>query len=295
MHSLVLDGHSLSLAQIDAFLSAGADARVSVAPAAAERVRACAVFCEGLAQSETPHYGVNTGFGKFARTRIAPAEAGALQLNLVRSHATALGPALDDDLVRLIMMLRANSLVIGYSGVSMELVDLLLAMVNAGLAPAVPCYGSVGASGDLAPLAHIALALVGEGEGADGMPRTRRSQRRTEARKLRPKRLALIKHPVHVGVGGARCTAPLKTATAAALPSRLPGHRSRLRPRLHDLKGHPGQSRGGMQALGECGGGALDSTASRIRTRSAAFRRCWGRSRTPSRGWRPGSRARSTR
>ncbi|MCI0451374.1 MAG: aromatic amino acid lyase, partial [Candidatus Latescibacteria bacterium] len=162
MHPLVLDGHSLTLAQIDAFLSEGA--RVSVAPEALARVRACAGICERLAESDTPHYGINTGFGKFARTRVAPADARALQLNLVRSHATAMGPALDDDWVRLMMLMRANSLVIGNSGVSEELVNLLVAMVNAGIAPVVPCYGSVGASGDLAPLAHVSLALVGEGE-----------------------------------------------------------------------------------------------------------------------------------
>ena len=75
-----------------------------------------------------------------------------------------MGPALDDDLVLLMMLLRANSLVIGHSGVSVELVGLLVAMVNAGIAPVVPCYGSVGASGDLAPLAHVALGMLGEGE-----------------------------------------------------------------------------------------------------------------------------------
>ena len=132
MHSLVIDGHSLSLAHIDAFLST--DTRVSVAPDALARVRACAAFCEKLAEGEAPHYGINTGFGKLARTRIAPADLRALQLNLIRSHATAMGPALDDDLVRLMMLLRANSLVIGNSGVSEPLVTLLIELVNAGIA-----------------------------------------------------------------------------------------------------------------------------------------------------------------
>jgi len=262
MHSLVLDGHRLSLAQIDAFFAAGADIRVSVASTAAERVRACATFCEGLAESETPHYGVNTGFGKFARTRIAPAEAGMLQLNLVRSHATALGPALDDDLVRLIMVLRANSLVIGYSGVSMELVDLLLAMVNAGLAPVVPCYGSVGASGDLAPLAHIALALVGEGEVSARGRRMLATEALAAAGlkpvKLRPKEgLALINGTQFMSASAARdalrARQLLKTAMSAAALS-IEAYQATDRvfdPRLHDLKGHPGQSRvaAGMRKL----------------------------------------------
>jgi len=252
MQSLVLDGHSLTLAQIDAFLSNGA--RVSVSPEALERVRACASFCERLSESDTPHYGINTGFGKFARTRVAPADARALQLNLIRSHATAMGPALDDDLVRLMMLMRANSLVIGYSGVSIELVSLLVAMVNAGIAPVVPCYGSVGASGDLAPLAHMSLALVGEGDvsvkGKQMQARDALAQAGLKPIELRPKEgLALINGTQFMAAFAARdalrARRLLKTSMAAAALS-LEAYQATDRgfdARLHALKRHPGQAR----------------------------------------------------
>jgi histidine ammonia-lyase len=252
MQSLVLDGHSLSLSDIDVFLTEGA--RVSVSDAAWRRVRECASFCGHLAESDTPHYGINTGFGKFARTRVAPADAEALQLNLIRSHATAMGPALSDHTVLLMMLLRANSLVIGYSGVSEELVKLLVAMVNAGIAPVVPCYGSVGASGDLAPLAHVSLGLVGEGEvsvrGARMPARDALAKAGLKPARLRVKEgLALINGTQFMSAFAARDALRtrrlLKTAMAAAAPT-LEAFLATDRvfdARLHELKRHPGQAR----------------------------------------------------
>ncbi len=252
MQSLTLDGHSLSLAQIDAFLSGRVP--VSIAPAALERVRTCASFLEKIADSDAPHYGINTGFGKFARTRVAPADARALQLNLIRSHATASGPALEDDLVRLMMVLRANSLVIGHSGVSVELITLLVAMINAGIAPVVPCYGSVGASGDLAPLAHMSLALVGEGEvsvrGTRMSARDALSKAGLKPVELRPKEgLALINGTQFMAAFAARDVLRtrrlLKTSMAAASLSieAFQATDTVFDPRLHALKRHPGQAR----------------------------------------------------
>ena len=109
-------------------------------------------------------YGINTGFGALAETRIPEAQIVALQKNLVRSHACGVGPDLDAADVRAMMVLRAQVVAMGYSGVRTEVVDLLLALLNAGITPRVPAQGSVGASGDLAPLAHLALVLIGEGE-----------------------------------------------------------------------------------------------------------------------------------
>ena len=108
-------------------------------------------------------YGINTGFGRLARTRIAPDELAQLQLYIVRSHAAGVGEPLADSTVRLVMVLKAASLARGLSGVRPVVVERLLEMVNAGLLPRVPSQGSVGASGDLAPLAHLSLALIGEG------------------------------------------------------------------------------------------------------------------------------------
>ncbi len=109
-------------------------------------------------------YGVNTGFGALAETRISVADITALQRNLVRSHACGVGPDLGRAEVRAMMLLRAQVIAMGYSGVRPEVVELLLEMLNADVVPRVPAQGSVGASGDLAPLAHLALALIGEGE-----------------------------------------------------------------------------------------------------------------------------------
>jgi histidine ammonia-lyase len=113
-------------------------------------------------------YGVNTGFGALSETRISAADVRALQQNLVRSHATGVGPALSAGEVRGMMLLRAQVLALGHSGVRPELVDVLVAMLNADVTPRIPVQGSVGASGDLAPLAHLALAMIGEGEARRG-------------------------------------------------------------------------------------------------------------------------------
>ena len=109
-------------------------------------------------------YGVNTGVGLLANQRIATGELRQLQVNLVRSHAAGVGKLLDDSVVRLAMLLKINSLARGYSGVRLEVIETLIGMVNANIVPSVPSKGSVGASGDLAPLAHMTCAMIGEGE-----------------------------------------------------------------------------------------------------------------------------------
>src|SRR5690606_26798605 len=109
-------------------------------------------------------YGVNTGFGALAETRIAADQIRTLQRNLVRSHACGVGPELSVPAVRAMMALRAQTIALGYSGARAEVVELLVRMLERGVIPRVPSQGSVGASGDLAPLAHLALVLIGEGE-----------------------------------------------------------------------------------------------------------------------------------
>jgi histidine ammonia-lyase len=137
---------------------------VELAPEAAERMRASRAVIERVVADGATVYGVTTGFGDLANVRIAPEETAELQRNLVRSHAAGVGPPLDDEVVRAMLVLRANALAIGLSGVRVEVVELLIAMLNAAIHPAVPSRGSLGASGDLAPLAHLALVLIGEGE-----------------------------------------------------------------------------------------------------------------------------------
>ena len=127
-------------------------------------IRNSAALVQQAADGGAAVYGVNTGFGKLASTRIAKSDLAVLQLKLLRSHAVGVGEPLAENVVRLILLLKAASLARGYSGVREEVVDALLALYNLGICPVIPCQGSVGASGDLAPLAHLCLPLVGEGE-----------------------------------------------------------------------------------------------------------------------------------
>ena len=129
-----------------------------------------------LADSDEPAYGISTGFGSLAQTRIPAERRADLQRALVRSHAAGMGPPVEREVVRAMLFLRARSLAMGRSGARPLLAETMLAMLDAGLDPVVPEHGSLGASGDLAPLAHCALALIGEGEvlDADGERRSRR-------------------------------------------------------------------------------------------------------------------------
>jgi histidine ammonia-lyase len=159
---VVVDGESLSIEALEAV--ARSDAPVSVAPAAREAVRASRERIEEILESGEPVYGVNTGFGKMVTERIDAGDITALQENLLRSHAAGVGEPLDRELVRAVVVSRLNALVKGYSGVREAVVDQLVAMLNGGVHPVIPRRGSLGASGDLAPLAHLALVLIGEGQ-----------------------------------------------------------------------------------------------------------------------------------
>ena len=128
---------------------------------------------ERLAGSGTPAYGVSTGFGALAATYIPAERRRELQVSLIRSHAAGMGPVVEREVVRAMMLLRARSLAMGRSGARPAVAEHLLAMLNAGLTPTVHEYGSLGASGDLAPLAHVGLALIGEGEASIGAARMR--------------------------------------------------------------------------------------------------------------------------
>ncbi len=133
-------------------------------PQALPAIRASAAVVQRAAEGDAAVYGVNTGFGKLASTRISAADLATLQWNLIRSHSVGVGEPLAPAVVRLMLALKAASLARGFSGVRPEVIDTLLAVHNAGLVPYVPSQGSVGASGDLAPLSHMTLALMGEGE-----------------------------------------------------------------------------------------------------------------------------------
>jgi histidine ammonia-lyase len=159
--TVLLDGQSLTLGALEGLARGRGD--VALTPAAREAVaRARRVVDEAVARGSVV-YGVNTGFGNFADVVIPKDKLSELQLNLVRSHAAGVGDPLGEAETRALMVLRANTLAKGYSGIRPATLELLVAMINARVHPVIPSQGSVGASGDLAPLAHLALALVGEG------------------------------------------------------------------------------------------------------------------------------------
>jgi histidine ammonia-lyase len=171
---ILLDGASLTIDQLIAIADGGEP--VAIADEARERVRRSRAVVDRVARGDAPAYGINTGFGSFADVKIAPDALEELQLNLLRSHAAGLGDPLPVRAVRATMALRANVLAKGFSGISLETLDALLALLNKGVHPYVPSRGSVGASGDLAPLAHLALVLIGEGEASVGDADQRRNR-----------------------------------------------------------------------------------------------------------------------
>jgi histidine ammonia-lyase len=247
---VVLDGAHLTLEELE---SVARERRpVQVAPAARERVASARAVVDAAVAREDVVYGVTTGFGNFADVVIPRDKLRELQLNLVRSHAAGVGELLDVAETRALMLLRANVLAKGYSGVRPETLDLLVSMLNAGVHPAVPSQGSVGASGDLAPLAHLALALVGEG-ACLGTGRTVASAEALRAAGLQPvaleakEGLALINGTqLMAGVTGLALAEAWRLARTADVSGALTldalkGTDVAFDPRIHAARPHAGQ------------------------------------------------------
>jgi len=176
--SIALTGNDLTFEQL--YGVALRREKVSLAPHAVTRMQASRAVVDKLVESGETAYGINTGFGKLASVRISPEQVRQLQVNLVRSHASGVGTPLSEGETRAMMLLRANALAKGLSGIRPQVVETLCNMLNAGVHPVIPSQGSVGASGDLAPLAHLAHVVIGEGrasyqgqimEGSDAMRR----------------------------------------------------------------------------------------------------------------------------
>jgi histidine ammonia-lyase len=251
VEALELDGRHLTLEALEA---AALGARVGISAAARERVQRARDFVDRQFAAGDRIYGVTTGFGRLANIAVAPADAAELQLNLVRSHAAGTGAPLPIPVVRAAGVLRANSLSAGHSGVKPETLDLILGMLEHGVTPVVPSQGSVGASGDLAPLAHMTLALIGEGEcyyEGERMP----SAAALERAGLKPislgakEGLALVNGTqvmtavAALGVLRAeRLAAAADVVAAMSLEAYLASDRVFDR-RLNELRPHPGQER----------------------------------------------------
>ena len=252
-----LDGASLTLDDLVAI--AHSDVQVSLSDAARERVRAARVVVDQAAQRDTPAYGINTGFGNFADVRIAHDSLAELQLNLLRSHAAGVGEPLPIPVVRATMALRANVLAKGFSGIRIDTLELLLALLNHRVHPVVPSRGSVGASGDLAPLAHLCLVLIGEGEAwRDGAREPGAAGRESGAAalaraglqpaSLAPKEgLALINGTqpstalLGLALAGALRLARAADIAAALSIDGLQGSTKPFDARIHEARGLPGQ------------------------------------------------------
>ena len=157
-----LTGQDLTLDEIERVAVGGES--VALSEKAQERVQASRQVVEDILRRDEVVYGINTGFGNFRNVVIPRADLERLQLNLIQSHSAGVGDPFSEDVVRAILLLRINALASGYSGIDPGTLDAVVAMLNAGVHPVVPQKGSVGASGDLAPLAHVALVLIGEGE-----------------------------------------------------------------------------------------------------------------------------------
>lgn len=197
-------------------------------------------------------YGVNTGFGKLAKTRIGDQDLGRLQINIVRSHAAGVGAPLEPGVVRLIMLMKLNALAQGASGISLAAMETLASLINADVLPVIPGQGSVGASGDLAPLAHMSLVLIGEGEAAVGGVRVAGAEALKAAGvspvALGPKEgLALLNGTqVSTALALAGLVAAERNAQAAILAGAMSvdavmGSDTPFDPRIHALRPHPGQ------------------------------------------------------
>ena len=246
-----LDGGSLTLDDLVAI--AYDDAPVSLADAARARVRAARDVVDAAALLDTPVYGINTGFGNFADVRIPHESLAELQLNLLRSHAAGVGEPLPIPVVRATMALRANVLAKGFSGIRVETLELLLALLNHRVHPVVPSRGSVGASGDLAPLAHLGLVLIGEGEawhnGARESGASALARVGVLPAALAPKEgLALINGTqpstalLGLALAGALRLARAADIAAALSIDGLQGSTKPFDPRIHEARGLPGQS-----------------------------------------------------
>ncbi len=155
---LTLDGHSLTIADVVSVAREGGT--VALAPEARQRMAASRAYVESLLRPDAPPvYGINTGFGIFANRPVSPADSETLSRNLILSHSVGAGDPFPEEIVRAAMLIRANTLAIGHSGLRPEIVETLIAMLNAGVTPVVPEQGSLGSSGDLAPLCHLALVF----------------------------------------------------------------------------------------------------------------------------------------
>jgi histidine ammonia-lyase len=227
---------------------------VAIDASALDAVSGAHALIGRLAAGDAPAYGINTGFGLLAQTRIPPAQRTLLQRNIILSHSAGVGPLLEDAIVRLTLVLKLASLVRGFSGISIELARFLERLINAGLYPCVPAQGSVGASGDLAPLAHLSLCVLGLGQirrRGEILPAAEAlAQEGITAPALGPKEGLALLNGTQVSTALALAGLfELESVFAGAVVSgmlstdALKGSDAPFDPRIHRVRGHDGQAR----------------------------------------------------
>jgi len=276
-------GAHLSLPDVVAVARHGA--RVTLTPAVREQVARASAMVAQLVRGRRPVYGITTGFGKFSDVTISAEETAALQRNLLMSHACAVGEPLPDEVVRAMLLLRAHALSRGHSGIRVETLELLIQFLNIGLVPVVPEQGSLGASGDLAPLAHMSLPLIGLGEaflrgermsGAEALERAGLQPVSLTAKEG----LALINgtqamtaigclgvHDAQVLLKSADIAAALTAEALGAIPAAWD-------PRIQELRHHPGQQATGRNLRRLVEGSGLVSRPGQVRTQDPYTLRC---------------------
>lgn len=250
---LFIDGKSLTLEDL-ARVAYDMDCRIKVelSPKARSAMKRSRQFIESKLGGKTAIYGVNTGFGLLSKVRVSPDKLDRLQINLLRSHAVGIGVPLSEQEARAAILLRANTLAQGYSGVTAELVDALLILLNKGIHPWIPEQGSVGACGDLAPLAHLSLVLIGEGRaffGGQLMPASRALEHAgVTPYKLLPKEgLSLINGTqIMTAIGAlallkAEALAQMADVAGAMTIEALAGSAAPFDPDIHRIRPHQGQ------------------------------------------------------
>jgi histidine ammonia-lyase len=280
---VVLDGKSLTLAGLVAVARHGA--RVEIAPEAMSQMARARAQVEAILGKGKPVYGINTGFGAFSQVPISAGQVDKLQTNLIISHAVGCGNPLPEDSVRGMLLLRANALCQGHSGIRPQAVQLLVDMLNVGVHPVVPEQGSLGASGDLAPLAHMALVVMGRGEavyqgrkmtGAEALAAAGLAPAQLKAKEG----LALINGTQMMGaVGGLALADAMRAAwladiTASLTLEALQGLAAAFDPRVHAVRPHWGQALVANNIRLLCEGGQMMDAAEPSRVQDAYTLRC---------------------
>lgn len=280
--NVVVNGHSLTVEQVAAVARGQ---RVELAASAYEAIEKARAYVESVVSRKQLVYGITTGFGRFSDVVIDEKDVGQLQLNLIRSHACGVGDPLSKQETRALMLLRANALAKGHSGARPQLVQLLIDCLNKDVLPVIPTKGSLGASGDLVPLAHMALFLLGEGQAWD-QDKAVSARRALERAGLMPialeakEGLALINGTQFMSARGSLCLERAKKlaqaadAIASLTCQALRGIPAAYSPLVQQVRPHPGQQDCAANMLSLLEGSKLVSQPGELRTQDAYALRC---------------------